>query len=49
VGRLKVGQYADLIAVAANPAQDISALRTISFVMKDGTIYRDDGRDIGRD
>ncbi len=49
VGRLEVGQYADIIAVAANPAQEISVLRTISFVMKDGTIYRDDSRDIGRD
>ena len=49
VGRLKVGQYADIIAVDANPAQDISALRSISFVMKNGTIYRDDARDIGRD
>ena len=49
VGRLKVGQYADIVAVAANPAQDISALRGISFVMKNGTIYRDDARDIGRD
>jgi imidazolonepropionase-like amidohydrolase len=42
VGRLKAGQYADIIAVSANPAQDIAALRTISFVMKGGTIYRDD-------
>jgi imidazolonepropionase-like amidohydrolase len=49
VGRLKVGQYADIVAVAANPAENVSALRTISFVMKNGTIYRDDPRDIGRD
>lgn len=49
VGRLKVGQYADIIAVEANPAENISALRSISFVMKGGTIYRDDARDIGQD
>lgn len=49
VGRLQVGQYADIIAVEANPAENISALRSISFVMKGGTIYRDDARDIGRD
>jgi imidazolonepropionase-like amidohydrolase len=42
VGRRKAGQYADIIAVSANPAQDIAALRTIRVVMKCGTIYRDD-------
>lgn len=42
VGYLKVGQYADIIALDANPAENISALRTISFVMKSGKIYRDD-------
>lgn len=47
VGRLKVGEYADIIAVAANPADDISALRSVSFVMKNGTVYRDDPRGIG--
>lgn len=47
VGRLKPGQYADIIALDTNPAQDISALRTISFVMKSGKVYRDDNRGIG--
>lgn len=40
VGSLAVGHYADLIAVDGNPAQDIAALRTISFVMKGGQVIR---------
>jgi len=42
VGSLQPGHYADIIAVDANPAQDIAALRTISFVMKGGQVVRQD-------
>ena len=42
VGRLTPGMAADIIAVDSDPTADISALRTISFVMKNGRIYRDD-------
>jgi imidazolonepropionase-like amidohydrolase len=42
VGSLAPGHYADIIAVNANPAQDIAALRTISFVMKGGQVVRQD-------
>lgn len=42
VGSLKPGKYADIIAVDANPAQDIAALRTIGFVMKGGQVVRHD-------
>jgi len=42
VGRLTPGMAADIIAVDSDPTTDISALRTISFVMKNGRIYRDD-------
>lgn len=42
VGSLKPGHYADIIAVNANPAQDIAALRTIDFVMKGGQVMRHD-------
>ena len=40
VGRIQPGKYADIVAVRADPAKDISALRTIDFVMKGGVVYR---------
>lgn len=42
VGRIVAGQYADIVAVDADPTKDVSALRTLDFVMKGGAIYRDD-------
>lgn len=42
VGRIAAGKYADIVAVDSDPTVDISALRTISFVMKNGVIVRDD-------
>ncbi|WP_052071746.1 amidohydrolase family protein [Sphingopyxis sp. MWB1] len=42
VGRVVPGYYADIVAVSANPLADISALRTLDFVMKGGAIYRND-------
>lgn len=41
-GSLEPGKYADIIAVTENPAEDISALRNIVFVMKGGTVYRNE-------
>ncbi len=42
-GRIEPGKYADIVAVEADPTQDIGALRTIDFVMKGGVVYRNDG------
>lgn len=39
-GLLREGQFADLIAMPSNPLADISALRGICFVMKEGRIVR---------
>ena len=40
VGQLKPGFCADVIAVPGNPLEDITAVERVSFVMKDGVIYR---------
>jgi imidazolonepropionase-like amidohydrolase len=40
IGVLKPGYYADIIAVRGDPLQDITALQRVSFVMKNGTVYR---------
>jgi imidazolonepropionase-like amidohydrolase len=43
VGRLAPGYYADIVAVDADPTANISALRSINFVMKGGAVIRHDG------
>ena len=40
IGKLKPGYAADVVAVPGNPLNDISALQKVSFVMKNGVIYR---------
>jgi imidazolonepropionase-like amidohydrolase len=42
-GLLKAGFPADIIAVKGNPLEDIDALRTVVFVMKDGLVFKRDG------
>ncbi len=42
-GPIKVGFPADLIAVKGNPLENIDALRSVSFVMKDGLVFKRDG------
>ena len=42
VGTLEAGKYADLIAVTANPLDKIEVLEHVSFVMKGGTVYKDE-------
>ncbi len=40
VGSIKPGKFADIIAVSGDPLQDVSVLENVSFVMKDGKIYK---------
>jgi imidazolonepropionase-like amidohydrolase len=42
LGSLQPGRIADIIAVAEHPLDDIAALSRVFFVMKDGTIHRND-------
>ena len=39
-GAIAAGQYADIIAMPADPLQEIESLRKIDFVMKNGKIVR---------
>jgi imidazolonepropionase-like amidohydrolase len=40
LGSIKAGKLADIIAVPGNPLEDIRTLGQVSFVMKDGQIYK---------
>ena len=42
VGALTPGRFADLIAVADDPLENVDALTRVGFVMKGGRIYRDE-------
>ncbi len=40
IGELKPGYFADVIAVQGNPLENIAAVKSVSFVMKNGVIYK---------
>lgn len=40
LGTLEPGKLADIVAVPADPTADISVMSRVSFVMKDGKIYK---------
>lgn len=42
LGQIKTNFLGDVIAVDGNPLQDIKAMRKVSFVMKDGIIYKNE-------
>jgi imidazolonepropionase-like amidohydrolase len=44
IGVIAPGAYADLIAVAGDPLADVSVLKTVQFVMKDGAVFKSASR-----
>jgi len=43
LGSIESGKLADLVAVKGDPLKDISVMKNIAFVMKDGTVYKEKG------
>lgn len=43
IGTLEAGKLADLIAVDDNPLKNIGVMTSVSFVMKDGVVYKISG------
>ncbi len=44
IGAIAPGMEADIIAMDGDPVKDITAVRRVSFVMKGGKVYKDDGK-----
>lgn len=42
IGLIKPGMLADIVIVKGDPSKSISDLRKVSFVMKDGAVYRNE-------
>jgi imidazolonepropionase-like amidohydrolase len=42
IGSIEKGKFADIIAVAGNPTVDITEMERVKFVMKGGTVIRND-------
>jgi len=44
LGSVTAGKLADLVAVPGNPLEDISLMKKVSFVMKEGVVYKREGQ-----
>ncbi len=44
LGVVARGAYADLVAVSGDPLKDVNELKHVKFVMKDGTVYKNEVR-----
>jgi imidazolonepropionase-like amidohydrolase len=43
-GSITPGKSADIIAVHGDPLADVRTLENVAFVMKEGTVYKTDGK-----
>ncbi|MEO8012025.1 MAG: amidohydrolase family protein [Dokdonella sp.] len=43
LGTLDAGKFADIVAVNGNPLEQIATMEVVDFVMKNGTVYKQDG------
>jgi imidazolonepropionase-like amidohydrolase len=42
IGAIAPGAYADVIAINGDPLRDIKLMESVGFVMKDGSVFKDD-------
>jgi imidazolonepropionase-like amidohydrolase len=42
VGTIEAGKWADIVAVSGDPLKDITELKRVKFVMKAGTVYKNE-------
>jgi len=42
VGTIETGKRADIVAVSGDPLKDITELQRVKFVMKGGTVYKNE-------
>ena len=46
LGSIAAGKYADVVAVPGNPLEDIELMGKVDFVMKAGTVYKQNGTQV---
>jgi imidazolonepropionase-like amidohydrolase len=48
LGSLAAGKYADLVAIDGDAMANLESFGNVTFVMKDGIVYKDAGQPVGR-